>query len=130
MLVGAKLCRVLVVDDALFMRTLIREVLESSGRYEVIGEASTGAEAVAQFDESRPDLVTLDLIMPGMNGIDACREIMRLDPEARVVMCSAVGQESLVMEAIEAGARDFIVKPFSTESVLEALDRLALGGDR
>lgn len=114
--------RVLVVDDTLFMRSMIREILTGSGRFEVVGEASNGQEAVERFRESAPDLVTMDIVMPEMDGIEATKEILREHPEARVVMCSALGQEALVIESIAAGAKDFIVKPFSAEKVLDVLD--------
>jgi two-component system chemotaxis response regulator CheY len=118
--------RVLIVDDALFMRRMIRDILEGSGRYEVVGEAATGLEAVTFFQETCPDVVTLDVVMPGMDGIEACRQILRADPGATVVICSALGQESMVLEAIAAGARDFIVKPFAPERVLSVLDNLVV----
>ena len=114
--------RVLVVDDAVFMRSMIRGILEASGRYEVVAEAGSGSEAVEAFRTTRPDLVTLDIVMPEMGGIDACREILKEDPGCRIVMCSALGQESLVVECIAAGARDFLVKPFSPDAVLRVLD--------
>ena len=109
--------RVLVVDDAIFMRNLIREILAGAG-FEVVGEASNGLEAVERWKELRPDLTTMDIVMPFKSGIDATRDIVKHDGDAVVVMCSALGQESLVIEAIEAGASDFIVKPFKPEDVL------------
>ncbi len=115
--------RVLVADDASFMRQMIREIVESE-EFEVVGEASDGVEAVDRFKELQPDLVTMDIVMPRRSGIDAVRRIAKLDPSARVVMCSALGQESLVAEALQAGARDFIVKPFKPDSVLETLRRV------
>ena len=117
-----KLRSVLVVDDALFMRSMIREILVRSGRYEIVAEADNGRDAVECFREMRPDLVTMDIVMPGMDGIDAVREILQIDPGAAIVMCSALGQEPLVVESIAAGARDFIVKPFSADKVLEVVD--------
>ena len=117
--------RVLVVDDALFMRGMIREILGRSGGFEVVGEAGDGFEAIERYRELRPDLVTMDIVMPRMDGIDAAREIVRLDPGATIVMCSSLGQESLVIESLGAGARDFIVKPFSTEKVLHVLRGMA-----
>lgn len=114
--------RVLVVDDAIFMRTMIGDILKQAG-YEVVGEASTGQEAVEKYKDVKPDLVTMDIVMPDMDGIDAVREIMKFDPNARILMCSAMGQQGLVVEAIQAGARDFVVKPFQPSRVLEAVQR-------
>ena len=114
--------RVLIVDDTLFMRSMIREILTGSGRFEVVGEAGNGREAVERYRESEPDLVTMDIVMPEMDGIEATKAILREHPEARVVMCSALGQEALVIESIAAGAKDFIVKPFSAEKVLDVLE--------
>lgn len=119
--------RVLIVDDALFMRAMIRDILENSGRYSVVGEAANGEEAVLKYRELKPDLVTMDIVMPQMDGIEACKEIRRQDGKARVVMCSALGQEPLVIESIAAGAKDFIVKPFSAEKVLKVLDTVSAG---
>ncbi len=116
--------RVLIVDDALFMRAMIRDILEQTGRFAVVGEASNGIEALALFRELRPDLVTMDIVMPEMDGIQATREILRLDPGATIVICSALGQEDLVIESIAAGARDFIVKPFAVEKVMQVLATL------
>ncbi|MHB8418467.1 MAG: response regulator [Myxococcales bacterium] len=109
--------RVLVVDDAIFMRNMIKDIFASGG-YEVVGEAANGLEAVERYKELKPDLTTMDIVMPFKSGIEATREIVKLDQRAVILMCSALGQESLVMEAIEAGATDFIVKPFRTDDVL------------
>jgi two-component system chemotaxis response regulator CheY len=114
---------VLVCDDAIFMRTMISDILTQAG-YEVVGEAETGAEAVERYRALKPDLVTMDIVMPDMSGIDAVREICRTDPEAKILMCSAMGQQALVVEAIQAGAKDFVVKPFQPSRVLEAVQRL------
>ncbi len=114
---------VLIVDDAIFMRTMIADILKGAG-FEVVGEASSGVEAVAKYKELKPDLVTMDIVMPDMGGIDAVREIIKEDPDARILMCSAMGQQGLVVEAIQAGARDFVVKPFQPSRVLEAVQRL------
>lgn len=119
--------KVLIVDDAMFMRAMIRDILVNSGRFEVIGEASNGEEAVQQFQALQPELVTMDIVMPQMDGIEACREILKGAPKARIVMCSALGQEALIIESIAAGAKDFIVKPFSAEKVLKVLNSV-LGG--
>jgi len=116
--------RILIVDDALFMRSMIRDVLTSSGRYEVVGEAHNGREAVEKFQELLPDLVTMDIVMPEMDGIQATREILKLNPKMKIVICSALGQEPLVIESIAAGARDFIVKPFTPEKALEIIDQV------
>ena len=114
---------VLVVDDAIFMRTMIGDILKQAG-IEVVGEAASGVEAVQRYKELKPDLVTMDIVMPDMGGIDAVREIIKEDPEARILMCSAMGQQGLVVEAIQAGARDFVVKPFQPSRVIEAVQRL------
>lgn len=114
---------VLIVDDAIFMRTMIGDILKQVD-FEVVGEAANGVEAVEKYKELRPDLVTMDIVMPDMGGIDAVREIMKQDPNARILMCSAMGQQGLVVEAIQAGARDFVVKPFQPSRVLEAVQRL------
>jgi two-component system chemotaxis response regulator CheY len=116
------MARVLVADDASFMRQMIREIVEAEG-FEVCGEASDGIEAVEEFRRLQPDVVTMDIVMPRKSGIDAVRGIIALDAGACVVMCSALGQESLVNEALEAGARDFIVKPFNPECVIETLKK-------
>ena len=114
---------VLICDDAVFMRTMLADILTQAG-FAVIGQAKTGAEAVDKYRELRPDLVTMDIVMPDMGGIDAVRTIMGEYPDARILMCSAMGQQSLVIEAIQAGARDFIVKPFQPSRVLEAVQRV------
>ncbi len=114
---------ILVCDDAIFMRTMISDILTGAG-YEVVGEAETGVQAVEQYSRLKPDLVTMDIVMPDMGGIDAVREIRRLDPDAKILMCSAMGQQALVVEAIQAGAKDFVVKPFQPSRVLEAVQRV------
>jgi two-component system chemotaxis response regulator CheY len=115
--------RVLIVDDALFMRNTLRDIFASAG-FAIVGEAEDGVQAVHLFREHKPDLTTMDIVMPYKSGIDATREIVQLDPGAVVIMCSALGQESLVMEAIEAGATDFIVKPFRAEDVLAVVKKV------
>ena len=114
---------VLIADDASFMRQMIREIIEPEG-YEVVSEANNGVEAVERFEEFSPDIVTMDIVMPKQSGIDAVKDILVRYPAARIVMCSALGQETLVMESLEAGAMDFIVKPFRPESVLGTLEKI------
>ena len=119
------MARVLVVDDAAFMRKMVSDALVKGG-HEVVGEAGNGNEAVARYQELRPEVTTLDITMPEKDGLAALQEIMALDPGARVVMCSALGQESKVLESIKLGARDFVVKPFQADRVNEAVGK-ALG---
>lgn len=114
--------RILVVDDAAFMRMMLKDILKKNG-YEVVGEAADGAEAVSKFDELRPELVTLDITMPEMDGIEALKKIKTIDPAAKVIMCSAMGQQAMVIDAIQAGAKDFIVKPFQADRVIEAIKK-------
>jgi two-component system chemotaxis response regulator CheY len=115
--------RVLVVDDAAFMRMMIRDILVKNG-YEVAGEAANGSEAVSKYQELRPDVTTMDITMPEMDGITAVREIRKVDPNARIIMCSAMGQQAMVLDAIQAGARDFIVKPFQEDRVIDAIKKV------
>ncbi len=117
------MARVLVADDASFMRQMIREIVEAEG-HEVVGEASAGDEVVEEFKRLHPEVVTMDIVMPRRSGIDAVKGIMELDAGAKVVMCSALGQESLVQEAMEAGALDFIVKPFKPDVVISTLEKV------
>ena len=114
---------VLICDDAIFMRTMIGDILSQAG-FEIVGEAETGLQAVQKYRELKPDLVTMDIVMPDMGGIDAVREIVKESPDAKILMCSAMGQQALVIEAIQAGARDFVVKPFQPSRVLEAVQRV------
>jgi len=113
---------VLVVDDAAFMRMMIKDILTKNG-YTVVGEAENGLVAVEKYKELKPDLVTMDITMPEMDGITAVREIKKMDPGAKIIMCSAMGQQAMVIDAIQAGARDFIVKPFQPERVIEAVTK-------
>ena len=113
----------LVCDDAVFMRTMIGDILTQAG-LEVVGEADSGASAVEKYKTLKPDLVTMDIIMPEMGGIEAVKKITQMDPSARILMCSAMGQQALVQEALQAGARDFVVKPFQPSRVLEAVQRV------
>ena len=110
--------KILIVDDTLFMRTLLKNILFSGG-HTIIGEAGDGVEAIAKYKELKPDLVTMDVVMPKMNGIEALKSIKALDPAARVVMCTAVGQEQMVKLAIKTGAKGYIVKPLQAPKVLE-----------
>ncbi len=116
------MARVLVVDDAAFMRKLLSDALVSGG-HEVVGEAGNGAEAVARYQELKPELTTLDITMPEKDGLAALAEIMAIDPGAKVVMCSALGQEGKVLEAVKLGAKDFVVKPFQPARILEAVGK-------
>ena len=116
------MARVLVVDDAAFMRKMVSDALAKGG-HEVVGEAGNGVEAVARFQELKPDLMTLDITMPEKDGLTALAEIVAADPSARVVMCSALGQEAKVLEAIKLGAKDFVVKPFQPAQLLEAVGK-------
>lgn len=115
--------RLLIVDDAIIMRMRIRDIAREAG-WEIAGEAANGQEAVARYSELGPDLVTLDIVMPTMDGVEALREIRRVDPTARVVMVSAVDQREKLTECIRLGATDFIVKPFDKSSLREVFDRL------
>ncbi|GGH69587.1 chemotaxis protein CheY [Compostibacillus humi] len=117
--------KILIVDDAAFMRMMIKDILTKNG-YEVAGEAQDGAQAVEKYKELNPDLVTMDITMPEMDGITALKEIRKINPDAKVIMCSAMGQQAMVIDAIQAGAKDFIVKPFQADRVIEAIQK-ALG---
>ncbi len=112
--------KILIVDDAAFMRMMIKDTLKKNG-YENLLEAADGEIAVQTYKAEKPDLVILDITMPNKNGLDALKEIRQMDPNAKIVMCSAMGQESMVVEAIRSGARDFIVKPFKAERVLKTV---------
>jgi len=121
--------KVLVVDDALFMRRMLSDILKKEG-IEICGEAENGKEAIDKYQQLKPDLVTMDIVMPKVeeiDGIAAVKEIMKVDPQAKIIMVSAMGQHSLVVEAIQAGAKDFVTKPFQPSRVVEALKRV-LGG--
>ena len=114
---------VLVCDDAIFMRTMVSDILEKAG-FEVLGQAESGVQAIEKYKQLKPDFVTMDIVMPEMGGIDAVREIRKMDPNAKILMCSAMGQQALVVEAMQAGARGFVVKPFQPARVLEAVQQL------
>ncbi|MGD9677126.1 MAG: response regulator [Vulcanibacillus sp.] len=113
---------ILVVDDAAFMRMMIKEILIKNG-YEVIGEATDGADAVTKYRELKPNLVTMDITMPELDGVEALKQIIKEDPNAKIIMCSAMGQQAMVIDAIQAGAKDFIVKPFQADRVVEAISK-------
>lgn len=115
--------KVLIVDDAAFMRMMIKDILQKN-EFEVVGEASNGIEAVNLYKKEQPDIVTMDITMPDMDGIEAVKEIRKIDPAAKIIMCSAMGQQSMVMDAIKSGAKDFIVKPFQADRVLEAIRKV------
>lgn len=115
---------VMLVDDAAFMRMMLKDILTKNG-HTIVGEASNGKDAVTMYNEIKPDVVTMDITMPEMDGIQALKEIRKNDPDAKVVMCSAMGQQAMVIESIQAGARDFIVKPFQADRVLDILNKLA-----
>ena len=115
--------RILITDDALFMRVTLKNILSKSG-YEIVGEAANGRESVELYKSQKPDLVTMDITMPEMDGITAVREIKKVDPNANIIMCTAMGQKSMVLEAVSAGAKDFLVKPFQPDKVVEAVQKL------
>ncbi|PFJ17256.1 two-component system response regulator [Bacillus cereus] len=117
--------KILVVDDAMFMRTMIKNLLKSNSEFEIIGEAENGVEAIQKYKELQPDIVTLDITMPEMDGLEALKEIIKIDSSAKVVICSAMGQQGMVLDAIKCGAKDFIVKPFQADRVIEALTKVA-----
>lgn len=117
------MAKVLIVDDAAFMRMMVKDILQKNG-FEVVGEACNGIEAVDLYKKENPDVVTMDITMPDMDGIEAVKAIKEFDPSAKVVMCSAMGQQSMVMDAIKAGAKNFIVKPFQADRVLEAINKV------
>jgi two-component system chemotaxis response regulator CheY len=116
------MARILVVDDAAFMRKMVKDALSGAG-HEVVGEAGDGVEAVARYQELRPDLTTLDITMPEKDGLAALADIIGTDPSARVVMCSALGQEAKIVQALKLGAKDFIVKPFQADRVVDAVGK-------
>ena len=114
---------VLICDDAAFMRMMIKEILSKNG-YNIAGEAENGLKAIEKYNELKPDLVLMDITMPEMDGIEALKKIKEADPNATIIMCSAMGQQAMVIEAIQSGAKDFIVKPFQPERVLEAVKKV------
>ncbi|WP_273123066.1 response regulator [Metabacillus sp. HB246100] len=118
------MARILITDDAAFMRMQLKDIISKAG-HEVVGEAENGEVAIEKYKELMPDIVTMDITMPVMDGVQAVRGIKAVDPNATVIMCSAMGQQQMVVEAIQAGAKDFLVKPFSPERIVEALEKLS-----
>ena len=114
---------ILICDDAAFMRMMIKDILTKNG-YNIAGEAENGAKAVEKYNELKPDLVLMDITMPEMDGIQSLKKIKETDPGASVIMCSAMGQQAMVIESIQSGAKDFIVKPFQADRVLEAVQKV------
>ncbi len=117
------MAKILIVDDAAFMRMMVKDALKQGG-YEDVEEAVDGADAVDKFKELHPDLVIMDITMPNMDGLEALKAIKQEDPDSQVIMCSAMGQESMVIEAIKSGAKDFIVKPFKPERILSTVSNI------
>ena len=117
------MANILIVDDAAFMRMMLKDILTKNG-YNVIGEAVNGNDALTKYTELKPDLVTLDITMPECDGIQALKNIKAADPNAKCLMCSAMGQQAMVIESIQAGAKDFIVKPFQADRVVEAIKKV------
>ena len=114
--------RILLADDLSFMRMIQKEILTEKG-YEVVGEASDGLEAIEKYTELKPDIVVLDITMPNMNGLEAMKKILKIDPKAKIIVCSALGQQKLIVEAIQSGVKDFIVKPFKPERMFSAIEK-------
>ena len=117
------MAKILIVDDAAFMRMMIKDILTKNG-YEIAAEAENGLKAIEKYSETKPDLVLMDITMPEMDGIQALKEIKKLDAGAKIIMCSAMGQQAMVIEAIQSGAKDFIVKPFQADRVIEAVKKV------
>ena len=117
--------KILIVDDAAFMRMMIKDILTKNG-FNVVGEAENGAKAIERYQELDPDLVIMDITMPEVDGIQAVKGIKKIDENAKIIMCSAMGQQAMVIESIQAGAKDFIVKPFQADRVLEAVKKVLL----
>ncbi len=117
------MARILIVDDSQFMRSILKNLLTPKG-HEVVGEASNGREAIEKYKKLRPDLVLLDIVMPDMDGLETLKEIKKIDPNAKVIMCTALGQQKIVIDALKAGARGYIVKPFKAELVLKEIERV------
>lgn len=117
------MANIIVVDDSQFMRLILKEIITSMG-HTVIAEAEDGYEAILKYSELRPDLVTMDINMPRMSGVSALKEIIKIDPSAKILICSALGQPSMITEAIRAGAKDFVVKPIKESRVIEAIHKI------
>ena len=117
------MAKIMICDDAAFMRMMIKDILTKNG-YNIVGEAENGAKAVEKYNELKPDLVLMDITMPEMDGIEALKKIKSGDPNASIIMCSAMGQQAMVIESIQSGAKDFIVKPFQADRVLEAVQKV------
>lgn len=116
--------KILIVDDSLFMRQMLKNILPKD-KFEIVGEAATGKEAIKKYKELNPDIVTMDITMPDMDGISAVREIKEINSDAKVIMCSAMGQKPMIKEALEAGALDFIIKPFDKEKAIKIIESIA-----
>lgn len=126
------MAKIMVVDDALFMRKMLTKFLTEAG-HEICAEAGNAKEAVEKYKKVKPDLVTMDIVMPSMeemDGIGAVKEIVRIDPQARILVCSVMGQQSLIVEAIRSGAKDFVIKPIKPEMLIEAVNKALLSGDK
>ncbi|MUK89041.1 response regulator [Ornithinibacillus sp. L9] len=117
------MANILITDDAAFMRMQMKDILTKLG-HQVVGEAENGQDAVEKYQELQPELVTMDITMPEMNGVEAVREIKKINPDAKIIMCSAMGQQGMVVEAIQAGAKDFIVKPFTPDRIKESVEKV------
>lgn len=117
------MARILVVDDAAFMRMTIKKMVEANG-HTVVAEAENGVQAIEKSEELKPDVILLDITMPEMNGVDALKQIKQLEPTSKVIICSAMGQQAMVAQAIQYGAKDFIVKPFEEDRLIAAIDRV------
>lgn len=117
------MAKIMIVDDTAFMRAMIREMIKDTG-HEIVAEAKNGEEAVRLYPNAKPDVMTMDITMPDMDGVTALKNIRKLDPKAKVIMCSAMGQHAMVLDAIQAGAKDFIVKPLQQQRLLEAIEKV------
>ena len=117
------MARFLIVDDAMFMRSMLKDILLKEG-HEIVGEAGSGDEAILKYDQLRPDIVTMDIVMPGMDGLEAVEGIIEKDPNAKIIMCSALGQQQMVIDALQAGAKEYIVKPFQPLIIVETLKKV------